>query len=375
MTTLASDPNTRRSTNGNASYDTERRSKRTGLGGVPAAQHAPPPQEQIIQMMVSFWTSRALWAAARLRLADYVEAGATTPAELAAATGTHEPSLRRLLRALVAAGIFSTDPHGRLAQTPLSATLRSGAAGSLRATVDSVLGGEHYDAWGGLLHSLRTGQTAFDQIFAEGVWSYYSRHDEPGSRFDAAMTEATATFVPQVLEACDYSSIERLVDVAGGEGELLASVLARYPSMAGVLFDLPPVAQTAYRRMEARGLSPRCTVVGGDMFDSVPAGADAYQLKWILHDWDDDRCVRILRNIHGAMAPGGKVLAIESVVPAGDDPSFAKLGDLNMLVMTGGRERTEAEFRALYDRAGFELTRVVPTTGPLSIIEGVRHGE
>ena len=372
MTTLASAPTIKGSSNVNRA---RAEARVTRAAGAPSPRPAPTPQEQVIQIMLAFWTSRALWAAARLRLADHVESGPKTAAELAAATETHEPSLRRLLRVLAASGFFAQDADGRYVQTPLSATLRSGAPGSLRATVDSIFGGEQYDAWGGLLHSLRTGHTAFDYLFGEDIWTYYTRQQEAGRLFDAAMTEATAVYVPQVLEAYDFAGIDRLVDVAGGQGALLAAVLAKYPTITGVLFDLPAVAEAAYRRVVAHGLASRCAVVGGDMFDSVPVGGDAYQLKWILHDWDDEHCVRILRNIRRAMTPGGRVLVIESVVPEGNEPSFAKLMDLNMLVMTGGRERTEAEFRALYDRAGFDLTRVVPTAGPLSVIEGVRREE
>ena len=202
------------------------------------------------------------------------------------------------------------------------------------------------------------------------VFEYFPKHPEESEIFNNAMTMFSAMVIPAVLEVYDFSGIGTLVDVAGGHGRVLTSILQKYPSMRGVLFDLEHVLAGARAAIDSLGLSDRCRTVSGDFFKAVPAGGDAYIMKHIIHDWDDERAATILKNIRSAMNPGGRVILLESVVAPGNQPDFAKLIDLEMLLMPGGRERTEQEFRDLFARAGFELTRIIPTQSPLSVIEG-----
>jgi hypothetical protein len=337
-------------------------------------QHTSPsdaPPVEMLQMIAGFWVSRAIYAAAKLGIADLITDAPKSVAELAAATNTHAPSLYRVLRALSSVGVFAQDAEGRFAQTPLSATLLTDAPGSLRWLAMTELGEEHYPAWEEFLYSIRTGERAFDRRFGKTAWEFFAENPENARIFNNAMTGTTAMITEGVLGAYDFSELRRVVDVGGGHGELLASILKTNPRATGVLFDAPQVVSGAGARLEAAGVAGRCEIVGGDFFESVPAGADAYTMKWILHDWDDEQSTRILKNIRRASTDDGRLLVIEAVIPAGDEPHFGKFIDLNMLVMTGGRERTEEEFRALFAAAGFRLTRVVPTPSPVSVIEGV----
>jgi len=330
----------------------------------------PPPHVQMLQMISAFWLSRSIYAAAKLGLADLVRERPRTVAELADATETHAQSLHRLLRALASAGVFAEDEAGRFQTTPLAATLERDAPGSMRAFAMTELGEEHYPAWGELLHSLRTGETAFDKVFGMPVFDFFARNPENARIFNDAMTGLTSVVNAAVVEAYDFKPFRRVVDVGGGHGGFLAAVLDASPEAAGVLFDSPQVVEGAHALLESQGIAGRCEAVGGDFFEGVPAGGDLYTLKWIIHDWDDAQSARILRNVRAAMSDGGRLILVEQVIPPGNEPSLGKFVDLNMLVMTGGRERTEGEFRALYDAAGFRLTRVVHTASPMSIVEG-----
>jgi ubiquinone/menaquinone biosynthesis C-methylase UbiE len=332
-----------------------------------------PPAVTVLQMISGFWVARAIYVAAKLGIADYVQDGPKTASELAASTDTHAPSLYRVLRALASVGVFAEDQDGRFALTPLAATLLTDAPGSLRAFATVELGEEHYPAWGDVLHSVKTGQIAFDRVFGMPVWKYYAKNPDNAKTFNDAMTNLTAVVNDAVLASYDFSPIGEIVDVAGGHGSLIASILKTHPGMKGVLFDVPSVIEGARPRIEAEGLAQRCKLVAGDFFKSVPSGGEAYLLKWIIHDWDDERATAILKNCHRAMAKGGKLLLIEAVIPRGNEPFFGKLIDLNMLVMTGGRERTEDEYRALFEAAGFKLLNIIPTPSPMSVIEGVRR--
>lgn len=332
-----------------------------------------PPPMAMLQMIVGFWVARSIYAAAKLGLADHVKDQAKTAAELAKVTGADTPSLYRLLRALAGVGIFSEDTAGRFAQTPLSETLRSDVPGSLRYFAMTELGEEHFPAWGNLLHSVKTGAIAFDHTFGMPVWEFYAQHPENAKIFNEAMTNLTIVVNEAVLAGYDFSSIRKLVDVGGGHGRLLMSILKTNPSMSGVLFDAPSVVEGAGPQMAVEGLSGRCELRSGDFFQSVPEGGDAYILKWIIHDWDDARATTILKNCHRAMAANGKLLLVESVIPPGNEPFIGKFMDLNMLVMTGGRERTAEEFRTLLSAAGFQRIRILPTASPVSIIEGAKQ--
>ena len=329
-----------------------------------------PPYLRMLQMISGFWISRAIYIAAKLGIADLVKDQPKTAAELAQATGTHAPSLYRVLRALASVHTFTEDDRGRFHLTPLAATLQSHAPDSLRYLAMTELGEEHYPAWEHVLHSVKTGEIAFNHRFGMPVWEFFERNPENAAIFNNAMSNLTAGLNDGLLASYDFSSIGKIVDVGGGHGGLITAILQTSPKMKGVLFDAPSVIEGAKQNISAE-LRERCELVAGDFFKSVPDGGDAYILKWIIHDWDDEQSVAILENCHRAMAPSGKLLLVESIVPPSDEPSLSKLVDLNMLVMTGGRERTEAEYRKLLRTAGFELTRVVPTPSPSSVIEGV----
>ena len=227
-----------------------------------------------------------------------------------------------------------------------------------------------YEAWGKLLHSIQTGEPAFEKIHGMPLFEFLARHPDKGRLFDAAMTGVHGRETTAMLESYDFSGIGTLADVGGGNGEVLSSILKAYPNMRGILFDLPAVAERTRANIEAAGLTDRCRVVAGSFFASVPAGADAYLLRHIIHDWDDEKSLTILRNCRTAMGEAGKLLVVEGIVPPGNEPSVSKFFDLAMMVVPGGMERTEEEYRRLFEAAGFRLKRVAPTTSWVSVIEG-----
>lgn len=342
----------------------------TTTATVPATAPAPQPSDVMLQMITSFWTTRAICIAAQLGLADLLKDGPQTAAQLATATKTHAPSLYRLLRALASVGIFAEDEQHQFAQTPLSDTLRTDAPVSMRWTAMVELGQEHFVGWSNLLHSIQTGEIAFDALNQENVWEYYAKNPEHGQNFNNSMTGFTGLVNQALRQAYDFSGFTKLVDVAGSLGALLASILPDYPALQGVLFDQPHVIADAGPLLTAAGVRDRCEFVSGDFFQAVPEGGDAYILKFIIHDWDDERSVAILRNVQRAMPAHGKLLLGEMVVPPGNQPDLSKFLDLNMMVMTGGCERTAEEFRQLFLKAGFRLTRIIPTQSPMCVIEG-----
>jgi hypothetical protein len=344
-------------------------------GGSLVDPDSPAASDRIFQIIAGFWTARTVYVAARLGLADLVAGGPRTTNELAEATGTHAPSLYRVLRALAGEGFFVEDNRGRFGLTALGEPLRSNVPGSLRSAAISQLGEDHYEPWGDLLHSVTTGETAFDHRFGMPVFDYYSAHPEAARVFNESMTGLTRTVEAAVVQAYDFSPYKRIVDVGGGHGGFLAAILAANPDAGGILADMPEVAEGARQRFEADGLRGRCDAIGGDFFEAVPGGGDLYTLKWIVHDWDDGRSTTLLRNVRKAMARGAKVLLVESVLPGRNEPSIGKYLDLNMMVMTGGRERTEDEFRRLLAGAGFRLARVVPTASMVSVVEAFSDGD
>ena len=340
--------------------------------------HETPPPVALYLMATGYYVSQAIYVAAKLGIADALKNGPKTCDELAQISGTHAPSLYRLLRVLASVGVFAELEHDRFGLTPIGACLRSGEPDSLRAMVLMFAGERLQRAWGGLLHSVRTGETAFDHVFGAGLFPYLAQNPEAAVVFDEAMASLTMQLSAAVAAAYDFSQFGTLVDVGGGHGALITAILRASPTLRGMLFDLPHVAEDAKKRLEAAGLTGRCTVVEGDFFASVPSGGDAYTLSRVIHDWDDARSVAILKNCHRAMGEQGKLLLVELVLPARVDQSAASQivveFDLTMLVDTGGRERTEAEFRALFEATGFRLTRIVLTQSPFgySVIEGVR---
>lgn len=328
-----------------------------------APPQAVPPSFALFQMITGKFVSRAVYAAARLRLADLLADGPRTAAELAASTGNHAPSLRRLLRALAGLGVLATVPGGgepRFALTPVGELLRD-TPGSLRAMALWICDPRHDRAWDEIFHSLATGEPGFDQAYGMPVFDHFARDPDFAAIFNDAMTSLSAATHPAVVAAYDFSGLHLLVDVGGGHGSLLAGILAANPHLSGIVYDLPQVIEGTRDALAAAGLEGRCRAEGGSFFEQVPAGADGYILSFVLHDWDDERATAILRNVRQAMSPEGRVLVVEGLIPEGDEPALSKLSDLEMLVMTsGGRERTAEEFGELFAAAGLRLTRVMP---------------
>jgi hypothetical protein len=321
-------------------------------------------------MISGYWVSQAIYVVAKLRIADLLAEGPRGVDELAGATGVHARSLYRVLRALASTGVFREEGSRRFALTPTAELLRSDAAESQRPLA-LMMGEEQYQAYGHLLHTVRTGETAFEAVFGKPIFDYLGEHPEQAATFDAAMTAIHGRETEAMLAAYDLSAIGVLADIGGGNGSTLRGVLRRYPAMNGILFDQAHVVERARSAIAADGLAARCQTVAGSFFDSVPAGADAYLLRHIIHDWDDDKAGLILRHVHRAMGAGARLLVVESVIPADNAPSFGKLLDLTMMVSPGGLERTEDEFRVLLESAGFTLSRIVPTTAEVCVVEGV----
>ena len=323
----------------------------------------------MIQFITGFWTSRAVHVAAKLGIADLLQSGPKNVQELAAATGTHAPSLYRIMRALTSAGVFKKANDDRFALTPLSETLVTDAPGSVRAFIISELGQEHYPAWGNLLHSVKTGEVAFDNFFGMDVWKYFTQNPADAAVFNDSMSGMTAAANDAIMSVYDFSQFNKVIDIGGGHGGLITTILQKNPQTKGVLFDAPSVVEGARAKLESAGLTDRCETVGGDFFQAVPAGGDAYVMKWIIHDWEDEKAIRILKNCRQHMQPNSRLIIVDCVVPENDEPDFSKTFDLNMMVMTGGKERTAAEFRELRAAAGFKLLRTIPTDVPTSIVE------
>lgn len=329
---------------------------------------APTPAQAIAQMASGYWISQALYVAAKLAIADRLVAGAKTAGDLAAECGAHPPALYRLLRALASLGVFAERREQRFELTPLAQPLRSDVPESKRAMV-LMTGEEQYRAWGELLYCVTTGKKGFDRVFDKPLFDYLAQRPEQAALFDAAMVSIHGHETPAMLTAYDFSGIGMLADLGGGNGSVLIAVLKQYPRLRGILFDLPNVIGRAKDNLAAAGLADCCQAIAGSFFETAPSGADAYFMRHIIHDWDDERSLAILRNIHRAAPPGAKLLLGEYVIQPGNNPDFAKLLDLTMLVIPGGQERTAEEYAALLKAGGFELTRIVPTTTEICLIE------
>jgi len=323
----------------------------------------------MLGLITGYWVSQMILVAARLGIADALAKGPKTSAAVAEQVGAHAPFVRRLLRTLASVGVFAETPNGRFRLTPTAATLRSGVPGSLRDFALMIIDDYIWDAWGDLFHGVQTGIVPFDHVHGQPIFGYLASHPEKERTFSASMASISGPENGAVARAYDFRRVGRLVDVGGAHGHLLATILRRHRKVRGVLYDQPQVVAGAAASGFLAGLEDRVEVQGGDFFASVPTGADAYIMKYVVHDWDDERCVRLLGLCRQAMAAGGRVLVVENVVEPGNRPGWAKLLDINMMACLTGKERTKAEFRDLLARAGLTLRRVVPTASPISVLE------
>ena len=340
---------------------------------------APAPTDQantaltneLLRMIAGGWITQAIYVAAKLGIADLLEEQPKSNAQLAEATGADEESLYRVLRALASLNIFAETADGRFGLTPLAACLRTSVAGTLRFF--AIMQGEQWvwRSWGETMHSVRTGQPAFDHVFGAPVFKFYSVNQVAARVSADGLTSRSGPENAAVAAAYDFSDARTIVDVGGGQGTLLSAILAANPQARGILLEMPHVIDMAKPMLEQSCLAGRYELVSGDFFSAVPGGGDVYLLKKVIHDWDDNRAQAILDSCRKAIPPSGRLLLVEAVVPPGNEPSFAKLIDLLMLVYAGGRERTEAEHQALLKSAGFGLRRVIPTASTLSIIEAI----
>jgi orsellinic acid C2-O-methyltransferase len=334
-----------------------------------------PPGLQLYTMGTAHYLSRAMHLAAKLGLADLMKDGPRGAEELARETDTHAPSLRRVLRLLASANILAEQADGRFALTPLGELLRSDVPGSMRWSVLLFTGPKIQEAFAELEFCVRTGRPA------------HQKHDPNANGFDAMAKDpvaaanfdkAMATFAPAtsaaVAASYEFSQFAKVCDVGGGNGAILIGLLRANPSLRGMVFDQPHVAERARAHLAEQGFADRCEVIGGSFFEKVPTGADAYLLKHVIHDWTDMEATQILRCVRAAVPAGGKLLIVEGVYPPRIDQSLESRGaatnDVNMLVSTGGRQRDEAEFRSLFAASGFRLTRIVPTPARVAVIEG-----
>ncbi|MBC7809930.1 MAG: methyltransferase [Burkholderiales bacterium] len=319
----------------------------------------------------AYWISRIVYAAAKLGLADLLADGPKNAAELCGPTHTHAPTLHRLMRTLASLGILTEQDAQRFALTPLGEALKTNAPGSARATLLSF-GSEWINAaWDEIMYSLETGQTGMQKAWNMPFFEYLAQHPDMASLFSETMVGFHGAEPPAIAAAYDFSPFETIVDVGGATGNLLAAILAQHAGPRGILFDMPHVVSEAPALLKAHGVAERVSIESGSFFEAVPAGGDAYLLSHIIHDWNEDQCLTILSNCRKAMKPGGRLLIIEMVLPAGDTPHPGKVLDMVMLVIPGGQERIESEYAALLEKAGFRLTSVIPTDSAVSLVEAV----
>ena len=346
------------------------------MSSTPSTVESAPPPIQLYQMATGHYLSRALGLATKLCIPDYLRNGARHFREVAAELGVHPPSLNRVLRLLASAGIFDEQAGGKFSLTPLGDLLRSDVPGSMRAAVLLFAGETIQASWAELEYCVKTGEPAFRKLSPDAKSAFDGFRDpQATANFDEAMAAFSAQTALALIAAYDFSKFGKVADIGGGNGALLIGILNGNPALKGIVFDRPPSAERAAKRIAEAGLETRCEAVGGDFFREVPPGADAYLLKHVIHDWNDDDAIAILKTCHCGMdGTHTKLLLVEGVYPKRIDQSLESRGaafnDVNMLVSTGGRQRSEAEFRALYQSAGFRLTNIVPTAARASIIEG-----
>jgi hypothetical protein len=327
-----------------------------------------------MQILSGFMIAGAVSALARLGIADHLDSGPQSAEELAPKVGAQPGPLYRLMRATASVGVLAEGPDGRFSQTPMSAALRSTGTsiggGSLRGWAMMTSQEWHVRGWEHLEYCVRTGKQAIEKIYGKAPFELFGEMPEAAAIFNQAMTDLSRLDSPAVAEAYSFEGIHSIVDVAGGHGLLLATILQRHPHLKGTLYEIPSVIEGAHSG-PLQPLMDRCTLASGDMFTSVPPGADAYIMKHIIHDWADDRCLKILNACRHGVNPGGKLLVVDQIIHPGNDFDPGKFLDLEMLIFPGGHERSEHQFRALFAAAGWRLNRIVPTPAGISIVEGV----
>lgn len=326
--------------------------------------------DQIMYLILGVSYTPMLAVAAQLKIADLLADGPKSAQDLAEATGSHAPSLSRMLRALSSIGVFAEDEEpDHFALTPLAERLRSDVPGNLRDWCIMCGSQWHMHSWAGLAHSVKTGQPAFDEVHGKPIFEHFEEHPDEAEEFNRALTSKAGQDAQAIIDAYDFSGCQTIVDVGGGHGTIVAEILKAHPKLKGIHFDQPSVVEGAGALIESHDVLDRCEVVGGNFFEAVPKGGDLYFLKYIMHDWDDERAGTILRNCRQAMAPKGRLVIVDTVVPEGNGPHLSKLVDGVLLVVTTGKERTEAEFSKLLSDSGFELNRVIDTEFYVSVLE------
>lgn len=325
---------------------------------------------ELHRLINGFQVSQAIHAAAVLGVADRMDGAPRASDEIAAEVGAHSGALYRLLRALAAIGVLRENEDRRFSLTAMGECLRSDAEPSMRPSAIFLGQAYKWQAWGHLLHSMKTGENALRALYGMDNWTYLELHPEQNAIFNAAMTGNSRHVDLGIVAAYDFSHFERIVDIGGGQGSLLAAILAANPEVRGVLFDLPHVVATATPVLATVGAETRCEVMSGSMFESVPEACALYVMKFIIHDWDDADCIRILQVCRRAMQSDTKLLVIERLIGPPNEDLAVKLSDLNMLVGPGGRERTLEEFATLFQAAGLRLADVVATSTPVTVIVG-----
>jgi hypothetical protein len=323
-----------------------------------------------MKFIVGKWISKPIYVAAELGIADKLAEGPKSIEDLAQASHSHAPSLYRMMRALASVGIFSETEDNRFELTPMAEYLKTGAMRSIAIMFNADWSDK---AWAYFLDSVKTGDTAFEKAHGMPVSDWLEKNPQAAEIFNEANAIKAAGSHRAIIDAFDFSGISTLTDVGGGVGALMAEILITNPSIHGIIADLPHVIQSTQKMIRARGIENRCRAVECDFFKNIPSGSDAYLMSNILHDWPDEKCRIILRNCHRAMKAESKLLVMEMLIPPGNEPSVAKLLDLEMLVTTGGRERTEAEFKNLFESSGFRMSRIIPTKNNVAIIEGIRN--
>ena len=335
-----------------------------------SANEIPAPQ-QMFQHITAYWVTQLMGTAARLGVADQLEAGPLAVNELAAKVGAHPQALYRALRACTAVGVFTEQAGQSFANNALSQTLRSNVPGSMRDFAIAQSAPGHWRPWELLTQAVRTGKSTATEALGSELWDWYGSHAEESAAFSGAMDNLAAQVAAEVTKAIDFSDVGRVVDVGGASGTLVNAVLRAYPQTKGVLLDLPHVVEPVKKAIAAIGLGERGEAVAGDFFKAVPQG-DVMLLKQILHDWNDEQCITLLRNCAESLPKGGRVLVVEMVISEDGRPSPAHLMDVNMLVLLPGKERTATEYGKLFAAAGLKLERVHATHSPFSIVEAVK---